>query len=98
MCTQYMEAEAITEAVVVAHSVSGVWLQLLLGQVPERISRVCFLNAIVLKTGESFISNAVGPAQVTFSNRAASLPVCICKLIGRNVLFWVAFCRALQGE
>lgn len=66
MCAQYMEAEAITEAVVVAHSVSGVWLQLLLGQVPERISRVCFLNAIVLKTGESFISNAVGPAQVIF--------------------------------
>lgn len=61
---QYMEAESITDAVVVAHSVSGVWLQLLLGQVPERISRACFLNAVVLKSGESFISNAVGPAQV----------------------------------
>ncbi len=65
MCVmQYMEAESITDAVVVAHSVSGVWLQLLLGQVPERISRACFLNAVVLKSGESFISNAVGPAQV----------------------------------
>lgn len=64
LLVQYMEAELITNAVVVAHSVSGVWLQLLLGQVPERISRVCFLNAIVLKTGESFVQNAVGPAQV----------------------------------
>lgn len=64
---QYMVAESITEAVVVGHSVSGVWLQLLLGQVPERISRICFLNAIVLKTGESFISNSVGPAQVTLN-------------------------------
>ncbi len=59
-----MEQEAITNAVVVAHSVSGVWLQLLSVQAPERISRVVFLDAIVLKNRESFISNAVGPAQV----------------------------------
>ena len=64
LCVQFMVAESITDAVVVGHSVAGVWLQLLLGQVPERISRVCFLNAVVLKTGESFISNSVGPAQV----------------------------------
>ncbi|CAL8463647.1 g3181 [Coccomyxa elongata] len=64
---EYMVAESITEAVVVGHSVAGVWLQLLLGQVPERISRICFLDAVVLKTGESFISNSVGPAQLFFS-------------------------------
>ena len=39
------------------------WLQLLAVQAAERISRVVFLDAIVLKNGESFISNAVGPAQ-----------------------------------
>ena len=59
-----MQQEAITGAIVVGHSVSGVWLQLLTVQAAERISRVVFLDAIVLKNGESFISNAVGPAQV----------------------------------
>ena len=59
-----MEQEAIQGAVVVGHSVSGVWLQLLAVQAAERISRVVFLDAIVLKNGESFVSNAVGPAQV----------------------------------
>ena len=59
-----MQQEAITGAVVVGHSVSGVWLQLLTVQAADRISRVVFLDAIVLKNGESFISNAVGPAQV----------------------------------
>ena len=59
-----MEQEAITNVVVVAHSVSGVWLQLLSVQAAERISRVVFLDAIVLKNRESFVSNAVGPAQV----------------------------------
>lgn len=33
-------------------------------QAAERISRIVFLDAIVLKNGESFISNSVGPAQV----------------------------------
>ena len=103
---QFMEKEAITNAVVVGHSVSGVWLQLLSVQVShlmwsflpvylgedtltltcashywllrkakegmrpdfmqaaERISRIVFLDAIVLKNGESFISNSIGPAQV----------------------------------
>lgn len=61
---QFMETENISNAVVVGHSVAGVWLQLLLGQAADRISSVVFLNAIVLKNGESFVSNAVGPAQV----------------------------------
>lgn len=61
---QFMVEEQITNAIVVGHSVSGVWLQLLLGQVPERIARMVFINAVILKNGESFISNAVGPAQV----------------------------------
>ncbi len=64
LCLQFMQQEDITGAVVVGHSVSGVWLQLLTVQAAERISRVVFLDAIVLKNGESFISNAVGPAQV----------------------------------
>ena len=33
-------------------------------QAADRISRIVFLDAIVLKNGESFISNSVGPAQV----------------------------------
>jgi pimeloyl-ACP methyl ester carboxylesterase len=60
-----MAEEQISNAIVVAHSVSGVWLQLLLGAAPERISRMVFINAVVLKNGESFISNAVGPAQAS---------------------------------
>lgn len=71
MCPQFMVEEEISNAIVVAHSVSGVWLQLLLGAAPERISRMVFVNAVVLKNGESFVSNAVGPAQA----RAAACPV-----------------------
>lgn len=68
-----MEKEAITNAVVVGHSVSGVWLQLLATQAAQRIARVVFLNAIVLKDGESFVSNAVGPAQVRCPGSARQL-------------------------
>jgi pimeloyl-ACP methyl ester carboxylesterase len=60
-----MEIENISNAVVVGHSVAGVWLQLLLGQAADRISRLVFLDAVILKNGESFVSNAVGPAQVS---------------------------------
>lgn len=60
-----MVAEGITGAVVVAHSLSGVWAQLLLGAAPDRIARMVFLNAVVLRNGESFVSNAVGPAQAS---------------------------------
>ena len=69
-----MVEEGISDAVVVGHSVSGVWLQLLLGQAPERISRMVFINAIILKNGESFISNAVGPAQVPPCCRCCACP------------------------
>ena len=36
-CMQFMEKEAITNAVVVGHSVSGVWLQLLSVQVSHSL-------------------------------------------------------------
>ena len=61
---QFMEFEDITNAIVVGHSVAGVWLQLLLGRAPDRIARLVFLDAVILKNGETFVSNAVGPAQV----------------------------------
>lgn len=39
--------------------------QLLVQQVPEAIDRVVFLDAVILKTGESFALNQIGwPAQV----------------------------------
>lgn len=74
-----MVAERITGAVVVAHSLSGVWAQLLLGAAPERIARMVFLNAVLLRNGESFVSNAVGPAQVRAARACQLLlPTCAC--------------------
>ena len=45
---------------------TAAWVaQLLVQQVPEAIDRIVFLDAVILKTGESFALNKIGwPAQV----------------------------------
>ena len=43
----------------VGHSLAGVWMQLLLQQIPERIGMMIFIDAVALLPGESFFSNQV---------------------------------------
>ena len=49
-------------------------VQLLVQQVPEAIDRIIFLDAVILKTGESFALNKIGwPAQVAPASMLPSL-------------------------
>lgn len=50
----------------VGHSLAGVWMQLLLQQIPDRIGMLIFIDAVALKTGESFFSNAIAGVVPTY--------------------------------
>eukprot|EP00884_Botryococcus_braunii_P023576 jgi/Botrbrau1/9902/Bobra.0012s0005.1 len=57
--TDVILSNNLTNVVLVAHSLSGVWTQLAAQQVRDRLSSVVFANAVVLVTGESFFTNRV---------------------------------------
>lgn len=64
----------LQNVVLVGHSLAGVWMQMLLQQIPNRIASMVFIDAAILLPGESFFSNRIGgvvstlpafPAQVS---------------------------------
>jgi pimeloyl-ACP methyl ester carboxylesterase len=69
-----MAMKQLDDVILVGHSLAGVWMQMLLQQVPNRIAGLVFIDAVVLLPGESFFSNRIAgviptspafPAQVT---------------------------------
>ncbi|KAK9836343.1 hypothetical protein WJX81_007121 [Elliptochloris bilobata] len=61
---QVMRANGLSNVTLVAHSLAGVWAQLVVQQEPDAIERIIFLDAVILKSGESFALNHIGwPAQ-----------------------------------
>ncbi|CAL5223914.1 g6512 [Coccomyxa viridis] len=50
----------------VGHSLAGVWMQLLLQQIPERIGMMIFIDAVALEPGESFFSNQIAGLVPTY--------------------------------
>ncbi len=59
----------------VGHSLAGVWMQLLLQQIPERIGMMIFIDAVALEPGESFFSNQIAglvPTYPVYPSQACS--------------------------
>ena len=50
----------------VGHSLAGVWMQLLLQQIPERIGMMIFIDAVALEPRESFFSNQIAGLLPTY--------------------------------
>ncbi len=50
----------------VGHSLGGVWMQLLLQQMPDRVGMMIFVDAVALETGESFFSNQIAGIVPTY--------------------------------
>eukprot|EP00884_Botryococcus_braunii_P006988 jgi/Botrbrau1/16290/Bobra.0066s0062.4 len=69
---ELFEKHGLENAILVGHSLSGVWLQLTLQRIPHRISKLVFCDAAVLADGESFATNLVGqPGQLGFAGFAS---------------------------
>ncbi|CAL8463657.1 g3191 [Coccomyxa elongata] len=73
---QVIVVNNLQNVVLVGHSLAGVWMQMLLQQIPNRIASMVFIDAAILLPGESFFSNRIGgvvstlpafPAQAWFS-------------------------------
>ena len=50
----------------VGHSLAGVWMQLLLQQMPDRVGMMIFVDAVALETGESFFDNQIAGIVPTY--------------------------------
>lgn len=57
---QVIVANNLQSVVLVGHSLAGVWMQMLVQQIPARIAGLVFIDAAVLLPGESFFSNRIG--------------------------------------
>ena len=50
----------------VGHSLAGLWMQLVLQQMQDRIGMMVFVDAIALETGESFFDNQIAGVVPTY--------------------------------
>ena len=66
MLLQVILDNNLQNTTLVGHSLAGVWMQLLLQQIPERIGMLIFIDAVALETGESFFSNAIAGVVPTY--------------------------------
>ncbi len=64
----------LQNVVLVGHSLAGVWMQMLLQQIPNRIASLVFIDAAVLLPGESFFSNRIGGVVSTLPAFPAQVP------------------------
>ena len=65
-CKQVILDNNLQNTTLVGHSLAGVWMQLLLQQIPERIGMMIFVDAVALEPGESFFSNQIAGVVPTY--------------------------------
>ncbi len=66
LCKQAILDNDLQNTTLVGHSLAGVWMQLLLQQIPERIGMMIFIDAVALEPGESFFSNQIAGLLPTY--------------------------------
>lgn len=59
VCLQLITLQQLEDVILVGHSLAGVWMQLLVQQIPNRIAGLIFINAAVLLPRESFFANRI---------------------------------------
>lgn len=57
----------------VGHSLAGLWMQLVLQQMPDRIGMMIFVDAVALETGESFFDNQIAGIVPTYPTYPAQV-------------------------
>ena len=75
MGMQVIVLNNLQNVVLVGHSLAGVWMQMLLQQIPNRIASMVFIDAAVLLPGESFFSNRIGGVVSTLPAFPAQVPL-----------------------
>ena len=76
---QFIALNQLENVILVGHSLAGVWMQMLLQEIPNRISMLVFVDAVILLPGESFFSNKVAgvlPSNLpnVYPNQVLSFP------------------------
>ena len=75
MGVQVIVLNNLQNVVLVGHSLAGVWMQMPLQQIPNRIASMMFIDAAVLLPGESFFSNRIGGVVSTLPMFPVQVPL-----------------------